>query len=197
MEIPAYATYRAGLRDPGMAGDALRASGLVPSVPVVPLQGNLHYAPLPAFSGDTSSDPSTLQVHDAAPFGFGDLHRPFLGPAANTGPNLTAREGSTVTLNGSGIDPQGLQLTCQRSLATRTADGAITLGAQTGAGGQLTDRFGNNPGVADVPPAATVPRLSTGVNATLTFGGGSGIAAITATSPIFTAVLAVSLEDHQ
>ena len=110
MEIPAYITYRAGLINPGVAGDAstATASSQVAGVTVVPGQGNLHFAPAPAFSQVTSST-FTIQVDQMVPISFGCLQWSFLGPVANAGPNQTAREGSTVTLNGRGsTNPRGV-----------------------------------------------------------------------------------------
>ena len=54
-------------------------------------------------------------------------------PTANAGPNQTVRHGATVTLNGSGTDPQSLPLTFQWSFTTRPAGSNAVLSSPTSA----------------------------------------------------------------
>ena len=82
---------------------------------------------------DTHQDslPSTVQITTNA----------LLPPTANAGLNQTVKHGSTVSLSGTGSDPQGLPLTFQWSLTTVPFGSAATLNANTA----------NASFVADVP----------------------------------------------
>jgi Putative Ig domain/PKD domain len=73
--------------------------------------------------GQVDSTPSTVTVTTNA----------LQAPVANAGPNQTVLHGATVTLSGSGTDPQGLPLTLTWSLSTRPPGSAATLSDTTAA----------------------------------------------------------------
>jgi hypothetical protein len=81
--------------------------------------------PMPTFTVDA---PGTYVAQlivndgqvDSTPFTVTITTNALLAPTANAGANQTVRHGSTVTLNGSGTDPQGLPLTYQWSLCNWT-----------------------------------------------------------------------------
>jgi uncharacterized protein YjdB len=105
-----YVTYRADLVNAGAARTAVTASvsSLVSSIQVVPGEGVLHFAPVPANSTVTSLDTFTILVDRTVAFDFAGLQWTFLGPVANAGPNRTATVGSLVILDGSGsTNPSG------------------------------------------------------------------------------------------
>jgi PKD domain. len=54
-------------------------------------------------------------------------------PTANAGPNQTVKHGTTVTLNGSGTDPQSLPLTLLWSMISKPAGSAAVLSSSTAA----------------------------------------------------------------
>ena len=68
-------------------------------------------------NGTLSSDPVTIAVTPTPPS----------APTANAGPNQSKLVGDTVTLNGSGTDPQNLPLTYQFSLINKPAGSAAAL----------------------------------------------------------------------
>jgi hypothetical protein len=105
-----YVTYRADLVNAGTARTAVTASvsSQVSSIQVVPGQGVLHFAPVPANSTVTSLNTFTILVDRTVAFDFAGLQWTFLGPVANAGPNRTANVGSLVILDGSGsTNPSG------------------------------------------------------------------------------------------
>ena len=104
------------------------------------------------------------------------------------------------------VDFQGSQVTADGGLIlVRELDERLGFGDLIAR--HLTDsRRGKNTQLALADLLRRRPRGSTGVNVTVTPGGGPGTVAMTATSPIFTpivatinvtAVLTVSLEVHQ
>src|SRR4051812_32898436 len=106
-----YVTYRADLINVGPARTAVTASlsSLSSNVVVVPGQGNLQFAPVPANGMVTSSNTFTIYVNRIVPFDFGSLRWTFLIPVANAGANQTANVGATVFLNGGGSsNPSGV-----------------------------------------------------------------------------------------
>ena len=105
-----YITYRADLLNngPAIGGVSATVTSLVTSVQVVPGQGTLHFASVPAYGRATSVDTFTMLVDRSVPFDFANLAWSFQNPVANAGPDQTATIGSTVNLNGSGsTNPSG------------------------------------------------------------------------------------------
>src|ERR1019366_7824058 len=129
-----YVTYRADLVNSGAARIAVTASvsSLVPSIQVVPGQGVLHFAPVPANGTVTSLNTFTILVDRTVAFDFADLQWTFLAPVANAGPNRTATVGSLVTLNGSGSsDVDGDPLTFAWTMVNRPLGSNVVLLAPT------------------------------------------------------------------
>src|ERR1035441_3103056 len=109
-QASSYVTYRADLVNSGAARIAVTASvsSLVPSILVVPGQGVLHFAPVPANRTVTTLDTFTILVDRTVVFDFANLQWTFLAPVANAGANRTAKVGSLVILDGSGsANPTG------------------------------------------------------------------------------------------
>jgi len=109
-QASSYVTYRADLVNSGAARIAVTASvsSLVPSIQVVPGQGVLHFAPVPANRTVTTLDTFTILVDRTVAFDFADLQWTFLAPVANAGANRTVKVGSLVILDGSGsTNPSG------------------------------------------------------------------------------------------
>src|SRR5262249_42644547 len=103
-------TYRADLVNLGPARNAVTASvsSRTSNIQIVPGQGNLHFAPVPANSTVTSFDPFTIIIDGTIMADLSDLQWTFLAPVANAGPNRTAKIGDTVFLDGSAsTNPSG------------------------------------------------------------------------------------------
>src|ERR1035437_3129624 len=81
-----YVTYRADLVNAGAARVAVTASvsSLVPSIQVVPGEGALHFAPVPANRTVTSLDTFTILVDRTVAFDFANLQWTFLAPVAQS-----------------------------------------------------------------------------------------------------------------
>jgi hypothetical protein len=84
-------------------------------------QAGTYVAQLIVNNGTFDSDPSTVTITTQTP----------LAPTANAGANQTVSLGSTVTLNGSGTDPQSLPLTYQWSIINKPAGSNATLSSAT------------------------------------------------------------------
>lgn len=94
-------TYRAELVNTGVARPGVTATvkSLAAGVQVVPGQGTLHFAPVPANSRLISTETFTILIdRSIAIFDFSNLQWSFLSPVANAGPNQTVAVGSTVFL---------------------------------------------------------------------------------------------------
>ncbi|HME07291.1 MAG TPA: hypothetical protein VKG25_09580, partial [Bryobacteraceae bacterium] len=111
-----YVTYSADVVNCGRALTSVTATltSLDPfTVRVVPGQGTLNFAPVPANSEVTSSNTFTILTNASIPFDFSKLSWAFspapAPPIANPGPNQSVAVGSTVTLDGSGsANPSGI-----------------------------------------------------------------------------------------
>jgi len=104
-----YLIYRADLVNSGTALGAVTATltSLDPfTIRVVPGQGALNFAPVPANSQVTSSNTFTILADPTVPVDFNKLQWTFettaAPPVAVAGPNQTVPVGTTVTLDGSG-----------------------------------------------------------------------------------------------
>src|SRR5262249_13818457 len=71
--------------------------------------------------GHVNSAPATVTITTNAP----------LPPTANAGANQTVAHGTTVTLHGSGTDPQGLTFTYHWSLLSKPAGSSAALSSLT------------------------------------------------------------------
>lgn len=138
-------------------------------------------------NGSLSSDPATVTISTQQP----------LAPTANAGPNQTVgAPGATVTLHGSGTDPQNLPLTYQWTLLSKPAGSAATLSNATSptptftadaAGAYVAQLVVNNGSLSSAPSTVTIStacaqptanagnnqNVATGATATLN-GSGSG-----------------------
>lgn len=125
-----YVSYRADLVNTGPAIMAVTAtvSSLASNIQVVPGQGNLHFAPVPANATVTSLDSFTILVDRTIAFDTANLKWSFLAPAANAGANRTAKIGDTVILDGSGsTNPSGYGTLSYSWKLTSTPPGSATV----------------------------------------------------------------------
>jgi len=83
--------------------------------------GGIYLAQLIVSDQGLNSPPSTVTIAAQNP----------LAPTANAGPNQTVKHGTTVTLSGSGTDPQNLPLTYMWALTTKPAGSAAVLSSTT------------------------------------------------------------------
>ncbi len=111
-----YVTYKADLVNPGKAFGSVTATlaSLDPfTIRIVPGQGTLDFAPVPANGDVTSSNTFTIITNAAVPLDVTKLKWTFqTTPApviANAGPNQTVKVGSTVTVAGTqSTNPSGI-----------------------------------------------------------------------------------------
>ena len=128
-----YMTYSADLINPGAAQSLVTATliSLDPfSIRVVPGQGTLLFAPVPANSLVPSINTFTILVSSGA-FDPAKLFWTFQSaaatPVANPGPNQTVKAGSTVMLDGSGsTNPSGAGTLTYRWIFTSRPSGTAT-----------------------------------------------------------------------
>ena len=111
-----YVTYKADLVNPGKAFGSVTATlaSLDPyTIRIVPGQGTLDFAPVPANADVTSSNTFTIITNAAVPLDVTKLKWTFqTTPApviANAGPNQIVKVGSTVTVAGTqSTNPSGI-----------------------------------------------------------------------------------------
>src|ERR1035438_2791421 len=97
-----YFTYKASLLNIGPDIPAVTATLSIqfsPSTLIVPGMGNLQFPAVGTNSTVDSLNSFTILVDRTVNFGFNSLSWSFNAPVANAGPNQTAPEGTTVTLN--------------------------------------------------------------------------------------------------
>ena len=129
-----YLTYRGDLINPGASLGAVAATltSLDPfSVRVVPGQGTLNFAPVPANGQVTSSNTFAILTDTSIPLDFSKLQWTFqttaAPPVANPGPNQTVKVGSTVMLDGSGsMNPSGVGALTYNWVFTSRPSGTAT-----------------------------------------------------------------------
>ena len=126
-----YVTYRADLMNygPARSGVTATVTSVAPSIVVVPGQGTVHFASVPANGRAISTDTFTLLVDRSVTADLTNLRWAFLNPVANAGANQTAPVGGTVALNGSGsTNPSGVgTLTYRWAFTSRPASSAAAL----------------------------------------------------------------------
>lgn len=119
-----------------------------------------YVAQLVVNDGKVSSAPVTVTVTTNA----------LQPPSASAGLNQTVKHGSFVTLNGSGMDPQGRSLTFHWSLLSRPAGSAAVLSGTTGAltsfmadlpGNYVAQLIANNGFLNSAPSTVTITTTNT------------------------------------
>ncbi|HXS96501.1 MAG TPA: PKD domain-containing protein [Candidatus Limnocylindrales bacterium] len=127
-QTSSYVTYRADLVSTGPARTEVTASVTSLATNVQVIQGNLHFAPVPANGTVPSLDTFTLLVDRSVAFDLATLQWSFLAPVANAGPNLTAKIGDLVILDGTkSTNPSGVGTLLYNWKLTSTPVGSSTV----------------------------------------------------------------------
>jgi len=184
-----YITYRADLVNSGTALGAVTATltSLDPfTLRVVPGQGTLTFAPVPANSQVPSSNTFTILTDATVPVDFNKLQWTFqttpAPPVAIGGPNQTVPVGTTVTLDGSG----STNLSCIGTLTyswmfTSRPPGTATRSFYTT--GAVASFLADVPGDYVIQLTVSNGVASSSTSVTVTAGAGAGVPVLTSISP--------------